>query len=222
MIRPISSTKPKLLCEQYWEKALKTAVKPKAPEKALPHKFDIADINEILVGESIPYYQWLTESLDKPLEKVLASIDTVFKMQKPTKRTMTLWRGISEPGLIKSGRLSRFNSKYNAKPGEIIYMPEYAFASNDKKYSEYYMKNAGNKRGIIYEIEVPEGSKICRQYHHIFPRSSTFECLDNTEFKLNDKTYRYIKLRYLNPEKNDDTQKSFFQKLLQKLTYFKL
>ena len=220
MIKSVTQPKNMLFCEQYWTKALKNAKTRKVDIK-LPYAFDITDINQMLVGCNIPMYYWLYETLRPNPNKMIKYIDRAFKTLPPTKQDLTLWRGINEPdSFCHKERIEKFNSRFDAKAGDIIYMPEYAFSSDDKKYSKCYTSSPNAKRAILYEIETPTGSKISQANNYIFPRSSKFECLDNTEIIENEKIYHIIKLRYVKPEEKDSPAKAFFKKLFSKVNIF--
>ena len=210
MIHSVSRSNTKLFCEQYWTKAHQN-VQPRKANVNLPFLFDITDINQMLVGCDIPMYYWLQESLKPSLNKMIKYIDIAFKMLPPTKDKLILWRGIKEPsGSYERKRMERFNSRFNAKAGDIIYMPEYAFTSDDIRFSKVFSTSPNVKRATLYEIEAPTGSKISQSYHYIFPRGSKFECLDNTEMIENEQVYHIVKLRYLKPENNNPQVADFF------------
>ena len=217
MIKPIRQNQSKLFCEQYWAKTLKNA-KTRKVNMDLPYPYDITDINQMLVGCNIPMYYWLYETLKPNPNKMIKYIDRAFKTLPPIKKDMTLWRGVGEPlSAYEKKRMKRFNSCFNIKQGDFIYMPEYAFASENKKYSKTY---SIAKRAILYEIETPAGSKISQNYHYIFPRGSKFECLENSEVVVNGVTYHNIKLRYIKPEEKDSPIKAFFKNLWSKVNIF--
>ena len=57
-----------------------------------------------------------------------------------------------------------------------------------------------NKKGIMYEIEIPEGSRISIKGYEInneivFPRCSQFECLETEQ----QGEVLLVKLRYIKP-----------------------
>ena len=217
MIKAISKTQPKLFCEQYWEKALKNA-KTRKVNMDLPYPYDITDINQMLVGCDITMYYWLYETLNPNPNKMIKYIDKAFKTLQPTKKNMTLWRGVGEPlSAYEKKRMKRFNSCFNIKPGDFIYMPEYAFASENKKYSKTY---SIAKRAILYEIETPAGSKISQNYHYIFPRGSKFECLENKEVIDKGVVYHNIKLRYIKSEEKISSINAFLKNLFSKVNIF--
>ena len=76
-------------------------------------------------------------------------------------------------------------------------MPEYAYATSDINYAKVYLPN---DKGILYDIEIPSGSRISltgygKNNEIVFPRASRFECIGKEE--ANGTTI--IKLKYVQP-----------------------
>ena len=176
--------------------------------KHVSHTFDLHDVNYFLLGyvgensnsKSLLYADYPPITV----HDVISITDKEFKRVKPTKKELVLWRGIEGYDLFKE----RFERSYNVKKGDIVYMPEYAFASGEKIFAEGY---TGIKKGILYEIDVPKGAKLSLKGHYIFPRYSKFECIGSEE----QEKYKLIKLKYLPKE---DSLSNFLAKKL--FSYF--
>ena len=204
MVKPIISTRPQLFCEQFWAKKLKTATI--VPEH-ISNEGLITGINGMLVGRDSDFCEALPNNILKcsnmTLPQMIALTDMEFKLLKPTTEKLTLWRGVGEPKTNNPHRISKFDKAYNSKVGDIITMPEYAFASQEFYYPKFIMRQAtavGSQRGILYKIEVPEGSKISKHTHYNFPRNSKFECTSIKDINDAEGNYRLIEIRYIKPE----------------------
>ena len=219
MIRPILNNKNKLFCEQYWEKVLKKDTKPKANTN-LPYYFDITDINQMLVGCDAKMHNCICKFLETSPNLIIFYMDKAFKKFPQIKDRLTLWRGLREPDSDASVKVARFNKCYNAKAGDIIYMPEYAFASDSKEFAKGYSFSPNEKRAILYEIEVPEGAKIAHSNHFVFPRNSKFECIETNETIDKGIIYHNIKLRYIKPEHKEKEKTNFFESFISKINLF--
>ena len=190
MINKVTTKSKPLFCEEYWAKrSIKNFFKLKRSDQ-VSHRFDLHDVNYFLLGytgsNSNPKTLLYADHPPITIHDVILATDKEFKNLKPTKEKTTVWRGIQEFEIFSD----RFEKCYNVKKGEIIYMPEYAFADEEKLYAEGYAR--GNK-AILYEINVPKGVKLSTKRHYIFPRYSKFECIDSEE----KENYKLIKLDYL-------------------------
>ena len=213
MIKPVSKTKP-LFCEQYWQNIIK---KTRLNEEHKTHvsgslvysvnnRLDtsgydfIHDINKYFIN-GLPKKS--IENLNVPLYQYIAQTDKEFKELAPTNEPMILWRGVSVPEK-KARRYPRFEQAYNRKTGDIVYMPEYAYATDKKNialvYTLLHARDNYPHNSIVYEIHVPKGSKISKSRHYIFPRSSRFECMDTQEIEENGYKYKLITVQYIQPE----------------------
>ena len=195
-----------LFCQKYWQNILNTH-KKKLPYTKVSTSFDITDINRVLLGQaSEKYAKNLEKSLDMSIVEFIKKTDIEFKSVTPLKEDKIVWRGIPNPGEDKK-RCLRYGKALNTKAGDIICMPEYAYASDEKTYAQGF---AGSN-GILYEIQIPKGAKISRQ-PFIFPRYSKFKCIDIVEPK-ESVTYKLIKLIYINP-KSKTKENSFWKRFL--------
>ena len=114
----------------------------------------------------------------------------MFKKLKPLEENITLWRGIARSNIYSD----LFNEASMLKIGDELMMPQYAFASDSKHYAKAFSSKISGK-GLLFQIEVPKGSRISRNIHYIFPRNSEFVCTG-----VEEDTYRMVKLRYKQPE----------------------
>lgn len=187
-IRINSVKNQELFCQQYWNKVL--AGKTKQYDH-LSQEFDLHGINYYLLAGLFPMNE-------NSLNKIISTTDKELKLFKPTKKALTLWRGIRNPKPYDNKIfLKKFDKCKDLKEGDILTMPEYAYAAENKQYAEFY---ASYKDGILYEINVPKGSKIGDSHFYIFPRASKFKCKGN-ELVENDRVqYHHIKLDYIPPE----------------------
>ena len=182
----ITKTKP-LFCEEYWARQLTTPLfKPKRLEH-VSHYFDLHDVNYLLLGYINSNFnansKLYADSPPITVKDAISISDREFKTLKPTRKKLTLWRGIEGSYVFPE----RFQKAYNAKVGDIIYMPEYAYASQLKVHAERFAE------GLLYEITVPRGAKLSKKSNYIFPRYSKFECTGVED----QEAYRLIKLKYL-------------------------
>ena len=206
MINKIAMKTKPLFCEEYWARqSLRNLFKTKRLEH-VTRSFDLYDVNYFLLGYKGPYSTNSKSLLyaDYPpvtVHDAISISDREFKVLKPTKKKMTLWRGIDGSSVFSE----RFKEAYNTKAGDIIYMPGYAYAAAEKWYAESFGKRGG-KRGILYEITVPKGAKLSKKSSYIFPRYSKFECMDVED----QEAYRLIKLKYL--PKNESLLSYFIKK----------
>ena len=194
MIKPIGP-KPqqaKLFCQEYWERVLQGA---KALEgKAVKHHENLTHVNTSAILRTYP--TWFNS---KELREIIIQSDKEFKLLKPLEQDITVWRGVSEPVISEQKRfMQSFDKAYNTKKGDVIFMSEYPYASNEKNYAELY--SSYGSKGIFYEILVPKGAKVSKTEAYVFPRYSKFECTGTEETKVQDRTTKLIKLKYLLPK----------------------
>ena len=194
MIKPVSPNfqQTKRICQQYWERVLKDA-KP-LTKAHIEHHESLAEVNATALIRN--YNTGLPATL---LKQIMFQSDKEFKLLKPLEKDITLWRGVSMPShKMEEKYIKLFDEAYNIKKGDIIHMPEYPYASDDKKYASLFASY--NKKAILYEIQVPEGAKLSQTWAYVFPRSSKFECLETVENKTEQNTIKLIKLKYILPE----------------------
>lgn len=210
MINKIINSPKTLLCEEYWLKKTNKPYKHN-PQEKVSTSFDLHEINFFLLNDSLFNTISTFDSSETTLgiQNMISLTDEEFKQLTPTKTPMTLWRGITPfKEFIK-----RFEKSLQIKKGDIIHMPEYAYASYTKTCAKNYAQRL-NKKGILFEITVPKNSKISRGVHCIFPRASVFECTETIE----KDRYKLIKLNYLPPKNLNNnnfmkTLSSLFKKL---------
>ena len=194
MIKPIGP-KPqqaKLLCQQYWERVLNGA--KTLEQEAVTHHENLTHVNSSAILRTYP--TWFT---NKELREIIIQSDKEFKMLKPLEKDITLWRGVSEPVIMEQKRFMKsFDKAYETKKGDVIFMSEYPYASDEKNYAEIY--SSYGYKGIFYEIQVPKGAKVSKTWAYVFPRYSKFECIGTEENKVQDRTIKLIKLKYLLPK----------------------
>ena len=192
----ISAIRPqqtRRLCQQYWDRVLQDS-KPLTASAVTDHNL-LSEVNFMLLrrnhkGSIISKFT---------AEKIIKKSDKEFKLLKPLEEALTLWRGVSQPRWREEKFVDEFIHSYNVKPGDIIHMKEYAFASKMKSGAEVYTKS--NYRSILYEIEVPKGSRISYSFNYVFPRYSKFECVDVNEVRSESGIKKIIKLKYINEQK---------------------
>lgn len=197
MFNKITTKSKPLFCEEYWAKqSIKKLFKTKKLEH-VSHSFDLHDVNYFLLGSNDAVFYMNTQQYGDDellnIREVISKSDKEFKILKPIGEKMTLWRGIN--GFNNFPK--RFQQSYDTKVGDIIYMQEYAYASESKSYAEGFAKINSDK-GILYEIEVPKGAKLSTKQHYIFPRYSKFECTGTEE----QERFKLIKLKYLSKDES--------------------
>ena len=174
-----------LLCHQYWQRVLKN-------NKTIPNagRFDFNDANYELMGLTHKYYAGSLGALIK-------NNDLVQKLlSKPIKHDIVLWRGITNPDRFEDTPKyleKMFKKCSNLKKGDVFYMPEYSFWSDNKNLALNYALN----NGILYELQIPKGTKIFEKIYPIFQRASKFSCIKNTEIIKENKKLNHIKLELL-------------------------
>jgi hypothetical protein len=202
MISKIFTKNKPLFCEEYWARqSIKNLFKPKRLEH-VSHYFDLHDVNYLLLGYMNSNFnansKLYADSPPITVKDAISLSDREFKLLKPIRKNLTLWRGIEGNYVFPE----RFQKAYKAKAGDIIYMPEYAYASELKMHAERFAN------GLLYEITVPRGAKLSKKSNYIFPRYSKFECIG-----VEDKEdYRLIKLKYL--PKKEPLLKHFAKKII--------
>lgn len=123
--------------------------------------------------------------------------DAEFKALPKTKETIRAFRCVGKKPEVFKQDYARYTKSLNVKKGDIITMPEYAYATSDINYAKVYLPD---DKGILYDIEIPGGSRISltgygKNNEIVFPRASRFECIGKEE--ANGTTI--IKLKYVQP-----------------------
>ncbi len=218
-----ATQKTELFCQKYWNNVLQKNKKNLNSINKISTNFDLTDVNRYLLD----YYEDgflpdLEKSIGMKLNEFIVKSDLEFKFLKPTKTPLTLWRGVGNPDYMTNPLLKAlFKKSLDAKEGDIVCMPIYAYTSTDREYSELFLRRNG---GILYQIEVPQGSKISGFVDYTFPRYSRFECTGTEQLEDG----KLIKLKYIKPEdtnlpKNKPVKnalkKDFINKLLKFLHY---
>ena len=192
-----------LFCRQYWkQRADKNLLTPLNKTSVSLHE-ELNGINHFFISGANPkYMDSIFNNSGLTPRDMIKRADTEFKRLNPTEETLNVFRCIGEkPDFFSEYKL--YQKRLNTNSGDIINMREYAYATSDISYAKVYMPS---KKGILYEIEIPKGSKISRKGtgkndEVVFPRSSKFECINTQKVQNGDESYTKIKLRYL-PEEN--------------------
>ena len=194
MIKPIlpKINSTELFCHKYWKRILKDAKPLEAT--AVYHHPSLTDINFSVLRRNRS-----TSISIFGARRMIPNIDKEFKLLPPTTENLTLWRGVAMPNYRERKFYDTFNRAYNVKKGDIIHMPEYAYAAPERKVAEWYTRTG--TRNIIYEIEVPKGARISHSFNYVFPRYSKFECIDINTDNTTISPIKHIKLRYILPDK---------------------
>lgn len=195
MIKPIGTApiNHKLFCQQYWER-ITNSVQNAAKNTSVAMHSDLFEINKELLRSYKPI-----QFVSTGTKRMIADSDRNFKLLNPLAEDIVLWRGITAPNYKNPNAIRAFDQAAKVQKGDIVHMPEYAFASTERKTAELYAPK--DKRGIIYEIEVPKGARISHSFNYIFPRYSVFECLDTEIIPNGIFPNKLVKLRYILPEK---------------------
>ena len=201
-----------LFCEQYWKNYAKNTKPNKEFKSKVSTGFYTHNINNYFINGNPNAKKYTEHEIKMPIQKFLAKTDKEFKRLTSTNEYLILWRGISPPLKKAKKRCMRFEQAYNCKAGDTVYMPEYAHASDSVKYALIFAQDCTLHDSIVYEIHVPEGSKIHRSTEYIFPRYSKFECLETQNMDEEGVKYKLIKLKYIKPE---EPKLNFFEKLMQ-------
>lgn len=199
----LKTLKEDTFCHKYWQQ-IKTEgmLKPTNTTSVRLHGY-LNGINHHLVTGASPKNMDINfMSLDLTPREMITLTDIDFKKLKPTTEPIKAFRSIGEkPDFFSEYKL--YKKRLNIKKGETIDMKEYAYATSDINYAKNYLTN---NNGILYEIEIPKGSRVSITGENndtneiIFPRSSKFTCVDKEHIKNKDNDYMRIKLRYILPE----------------------
>ena len=187
-------------CRQYWQKCTEQRLIRQSNRESVSLHGYLNGINHHFISRPNP------AALDEIFpqtgltpREMITKTDMEFKTLFPTKQKITAYRCSGEkPEFFKEYDL--YKKSLNVKKGDIVTMKEYAYATSDLGYANIYMPN---KRGILYEIEIPENARISRIGQGVnneitFPRNSRFECIGTKKVKNENEDYLWVKLRYLN------------------------
>lgn len=191
----ISVQPQKHLCELYWQNMRNSGQVKDGIISAVRHHFNLTDVNKVLVGDCRDTSH-LRKIYDIP--KILRESDADFKCLKPTKRDMTLWRGVSRP-LEDVPADGFFKESLYVKKGDTIRLPGYIYAAQEKETAELF-SHASTDTAVIYKINVPKGAHISESGYYVFPRNSKFVCTDTRAVDDGTQSYQQITLDYIKPE----------------------
>lgn len=192
--------KKDLYCVEYWkDAAAEGLLKPSNQTSVKMHGY----LNSINHNFIIPGQPKLIDSVDWQTKmtprEMISMTDFEFKRLKPLDQNLNVYRAIGEkPEFFSEYKL--YKKAKDIKKGDVMMMREYAYATSDPSYAQVYLTN---NKGILYEIDVPEGSRISRkgiigsQDEVVFPRASKFECTDVKQIKDAENDYTLVKLKYL-------------------------
>lgn len=183
-----------LFCHKYWKMAAESGKLNSNGRKSVELSEYLHSINHHLIKS--PYPKMINEiqpQIGLTPRQIITKTDLDFRRLVPTEEDMHVYRCIGEkPEFFSEYPL--YQKALNVKKGDVIMMREYAYAAEAEAYSKNFL---ANNRGILYDIEVPKGSRISRAGDVVFPRSSRFECLDTKDIITADENYKLVKLRYL-------------------------
>lgn len=192
-----------LFCHQYWADARAERVIRQSNRESVSLHGELHGINHHFILSPYPEHmnmKFMNTGLTP--REMISLADTEFKTLKPLEQNLNVYRCVGEkPDFFSEYPL--YLKRLGVKKGDIIDMKEYAYATSDISYAKVYMPN---NRGVLYEIEVPKGSKVSRtgiigkQDEIVFPRSSKFECTDVKHIKDGDTDCLHVKLKYIVPE----------------------
>ena len=213
LVRQIKSPDPhcskdvdSLFCKKMWQDEFPDGKIKTFPYSKVTYHGRFNAFNHLLIKGGCPSDFNSPHPLlfNKTVKEIITESDVEFKRLKPTSQKLTVYRCIGEkPDFFAEYKI--YLKKYNTKPGDVIYMPEYAYAASDTGYAKSFLSY---KNGIVYEIEVPEGSrvsltgkitdgKMSHGHECVFPRFSRFLC---TAKSKDEKGHVYLKLKYIKPE----------------------
>lgn len=197
-----------LFCHEYWKACKEQGVIRQTNNESVSLHGYLNGINHHFITSPNPKHMNVNfMNLDKTPREMIRLTDMEFKELKPTEKTLNVFRCIGEkPDFFSEYKL--YKKRLGIKKGDLIDMKEYSYATSNKSYATGYLSN---NRGIMYEIEVPKGSRVSRTGNEtcdeiVFPRSSKFECTGTEQIKDNDSDFLRVKLRYIQP--NEPWRKS--------------
>ena len=196
-------SKKDLFCHQYWVDASKERVICQSNKENVSLHGHLHGINHHFIHSPYPEHMNMKfMHLNMTPREMISLADKEFKSLKPLEQNLNVYRCVGEkPNFFSEYPL--YLKRLSIKKGDIIDMKEYAYATSDISYAKVYLPN---NKGVLYEIEVPKGSKVSRtgiigkQDEIVFPRSSKFECLDVKQIKDINTDYLHVKLKYIVPE----------------------
>lgn len=190
-------------CHQYWQQIKSEGLLKNSNQTSVKLHGYLNGINHHLVTGASP------KNMDKEFmslgltpRDMITLTDIEFKTLKPTTETIHAFRSIGEkPDFFSEYKL--YKKRLDIKNGETIDMKEYAYATSDIDYARGYLTN---NKGILYDIEIPKGSKVSvtgantATNEVVFPRSSKFECVGKEHVKDANNDYVKVNLKYIVPQ----------------------
>ena len=184
-------------CERYWKKAPKLSKRDYVELESALYNVNL----KLLTGNK-PSSQEFLRRYELPFSKIIALTDKEFKALNKIKKTITVYRGISEPRETDNPIFKKmYQDSLSLSENDIMVSRGYTFASIERRLAELFGLFS-NKKGILYEINVPKGSRMSQRWGEvIFPRYSKFKCVETKE--INDENGKYVlkKLNYILPDK---------------------
>ena len=197
------SSDKELFCHQYWKDAkTEGLIRQKGNESVGYHGY-LNGINHYFINPGYPKaMDEIFPFTNKTPREMIWKTDFDFKSLLPTEQPLKVFRAIGKkPDFFSESKL--YNKRLQTKPGDIIDMKEYAYATSDISYANRYLTN---NQGILYEINIPTGSRVSRRGNIgtndeiVFPRSSKFRCTKVDHVKNSEEDYYKISLDYIQPE----------------------
>lgn len=204
----IHQPKKILFCQEMWKDEFADGAVKDLYNSKVPYHGRFNAFNHLLIQGGTPekFTTPNTLLLNKTVKEVITESDIDFKRLKPISEPLTVYRCIGKkPDFFSEYKL--YLKKYNTKPGDIIYMPEYAYSASDINYAKCFLSD---KNGIIYEIYVPKGARVSLTdsiqngkmppgNECVFPRASKFLC---TERKMDENGHVHLTLKYILPDES--------------------
>ena len=129
-------------------------------------------------------------------KEMIEITDQEFKVLPKLKDDLCVFRCVGEkPDFLSEYK--RYSKSLKVQKGDVVTMPEYAYATSDIDYAKVYLPN---NKGILYNISVPKGSRISQtgsgvNNEVVFPRCSQFECMGTEQHG----DTLIVKLKYIKP-----------------------
>lgn len=199
----LKSLQKDTFCHKYWQQIKSEGLLKKSEQSSVKLHGYLNGINHHLItGVSPKNMDIEFMLLGLTPRDMITLTDVEFKSLKPTTKTIQVFRSIGEkPDFFSVYKL--YKKRLDIKEGEIIDMKEYAYATSDINYAKDYLTN---NKGILYDIEIPKGSRVSITGDNtatnevVFPRSSKFVCVGKEHVKDANNDYAIIKLRYVVPQ----------------------
>lgn len=200
---PVSKKVEPLFCEKYWAWAKENRLVKNSSKTSVDLHGELHSINHHFQISPYP------EHMDIPAgranltpRQMITQTDLEFKGLTPTEKTVTAFRAVGEkPEFFSTYKL--YEKATRVKPGDKFRMSEYSYFSSDINYANVYLTN---NKGILYEIEFPEKSRISRigtfgaNDELVTPRASEFLCTNVERIKNAEADYLLVKGKYIQPK----------------------